>query len=597
MRLPFVTGLLLGGLITGSVQANGTEPPLLAQDAADHEPGQLLVKFRRGGQFSAKQAMMQPFGLATEVGPDLALLYLDTDLELESSMLSLSANPDIEYVQPNYRYHATALPSDPDLDQLWGMRNTGQTVAMASYPSNNPPVVSGYDIDAELAWDLHTDCRNVLVAVLDTGINYTHVDLQGNMWSGAARHGWDFVDGDDDPMPEGGLEDHGTHVAGTIAAVGDNGLGGAGVCWQAQIMALRVLGSTGSGNTAGIIQGIYWAIERGARILNMSLGGYGAFDPAFSAAIDAAAAADVLVVVAAGNEGLDNDNPVVNAWPCNFPQDNLICVAALDQGAQLASFSNMGRTSVDVGAPGTNIRSSWAGPYQASTDSAGWQLGPGWQWLPAQDCVSEALLVNPSFWCSGGGYANNLNSTAFRVFDFTGAQKVGVSMLLNFSLQNNRDFFELAYSNSGGNPFVSGQLLGRGTGSSGGFFLVQAEMPGCNLASCSLGVRLRSDASISGPGVAMARIELGSLQEGTDSHKVINGTSMATPMVTGIAALVLSYHPGLSALQLARAIRLGGEPLPALQGMTSSGRGANAMGALSYLQPPEGLRLGVQPAQ
>jgi subtilisin family serine protease len=184
------------------------------------------------------------------------------------------------------------------------------------------------------------------------------------MWNGGSgfpNHGYDFIGDDDDPMD---LFGHGTHVAGIIGAVGDNGTGTTGVCQRASIMALRVLDAEGNGTTTTAIEGIGFAVANGARVINMSLVGSGGFDPALSNAITNAQNGDVVVVVAAGNAdnvGHDNDLAGNATYPCNLTQPNLVCVAALDQNYALADFSNWGATSVDVGAPGTNILSTWAG--------------------------------------------------------------------------------------------------------------------------------------------------------------------------------------------------------------------------------------------
>ena len=237
---------------------------------------------------------------------------------------------------------ADPAPSPPDdsfFDELWGLE----------HPSLGPGV------NALEAWET-TRGADQVIAVVDTGVDLTHPDLQGNLWTDPddGSHGFDVLDPGSAPDDYGF---HGTHVAGTAAAIADNGLGIAGVAPEAEIMAVRVLDGDGRGFSADIGEGITFAADNGADVINLSLGGGGATDEYMSTAIDEADAADAVVVAAAGNDGLDNDdgNPTV---PCDLPQPNIICVAAVEESGGLAPFSNFGTTSVDVGAPGTDIVSA-----------------------------------------------------------------------------------------------------------------------------------------------------------------------------------------------------------------------------------------------
>jgi subtilisin family serine protease len=232
-------------------------------------------------------------------------------------------------------------PSPPDdtfFDELWGL---------------NDPSLPWPGINALAAWETTRGAGQV-IAIVDTGVDLTHPDLTDNLWtSPLGDHGFDFVDTDTDPDD---YDFHGTHVAGTAAAIADNGTGIAGVAPEAEIMAVRVLDGNGSGFSADIGNGIAFAAQNGADVINLSLGGPGGTDPHMSSAIDIANALDAVVVVAAGNDGGDNDvEPTV---PCNLPQANIVCVAAITESGALAGFSNFGTANVDVGAPGTNILSA-----------------------------------------------------------------------------------------------------------------------------------------------------------------------------------------------------------------------------------------------
>ena len=265
----------------------------------------------------------------------------------------------VVYAEPDHVVRQTAVPNDPLLSYEWDMSA----------------------IRAPEAWDVTTGSPQVTVAVVDTGIDASHPDLSPNLWtnpgeSGAGRdtngldddgdgliddvHGWDFVDGDAQPDDGNG---HGTHVSGTIAARGDDGVGVAGVTWSTAIMPLRVLGDDGSGYVSDVVTAYAYAASSGARLVNASLGG-GSYSRAEHDAI--AAAPNTLFVVAAGNDGADDD--ATPEYPCDYDLANVVCVAASDRDDTLASFSNYGTTNVDLAAPGVDIASTWPGGRYALLD-------------------------------------------------------------------------------------------------------------------------------------------------------------------------------------------------------------------------------------
>jgi len=285
---------------------------------------------------------------------------------VEDAVREYSKDGNVEVVQPNYIYRISATaPNDPYYaTHLWALNNTGQSIPGASYSANNPGT-SGDDMNAEYAWDYNTSCSGVTVAVIDTGVYYTHEDLSANMWNGGnsyPNHGYDFVNSDNAPMDDNG---HGTHVAGIIGAAGNNGVGITGVCWSASIMAVKTFDASGVSDTAKIVQGMSFAMSNGAKVMNMSFNIDNSMDTVLYNKISDAMNSDVVVVAAAGN-GLGNDgNPrdvdssSFSTYPCDFDLDNIICVCSVDQKNAIATFSNYGTTSVDVCAPGTNIWSTW----------------------------------------------------------------------------------------------------------------------------------------------------------------------------------------------------------------------------------------------
>lgn len=266
-----------------------------------------------------------------------------------------------EYVEPDYVLHAYASPSDTAFTdgRLWGLNNTGQNGG-----------VSGADIDAVPAWGVTTGSKNVVVAVVDTGIRYTHQDLEGNMWTNPNEIPDNGLDDDengyvddvyginarngDDPMDD---NSHGSHCAGVIGATANDSGANVGVAWQVSLMALKFLDKNGSGTTSNAIECIDYAIAEGADILSNSWGG-GAYSSGLYDAVNRAKSAGILFVAASGNDGANADSSP--SYPASYALDNIITVAALDRSDRLASFSNYGATSVDIGAPGVGIYSCTA---------------------------------------------------------------------------------------------------------------------------------------------------------------------------------------------------------------------------------------------
>lgn len=290
---------------------------------------------------------------------------------LVARIQALRDSGQFEYVETDYAVSANLQPTDSRFQDgtLWGLRNLGGSGG-----------VIGADINAEAAWDITTGSTNVIVAVIDTGVRYTHQDLATQMWrnpgesgSGKETNGIDddangYIDdvfginaitGTGNPFDD---NDHGTHVAGTIGARANGGGGHVGVTWNVRIMGLKFLGASGGGVTSDAIECLNYAVAKGAKISNNSWGG-GPYSQALFDALAAARTAGHLFIAAAGNSANNNDaNP---SYPCSYNLDNIISVAALDRADRLANFSNYGQNSVDLGAPGVAIYSS-----TAATDSS-----------------------------------------------------------------------------------------------------------------------------------------------------------------------------------------------------------------------------------
>jgi subtilisin family serine protease len=276
----------------------------------------------------------------------------------------LKADPEVEYAEPNYLRHVSvavaSTPNDTSFTNLWGLNNTGQTIA-GSYGT------SGDDIRFLNAWGMaKPSTSEVVVAVIDTGLDTTHPDISSNLWTNPGNisadtytgdtHGYDFVDGKGDVSDSG---DHGTHVCGTIAASGNNATGVIGVAYKAHIMMLKVSNDGSSIDSASEIEAINYAAmmkSHGVNVvaINASFGG-GSSSTTESTAIQAAGTAGIVFCVAAGNSSENNDT--TSTYPASYRLSNMIVVAASDQSNALANFSNYGLTTVDLAAPGVNIYS------------------------------------------------------------------------------------------------------------------------------------------------------------------------------------------------------------------------------------------------
>jgi len=342
-------------------------------------PGELLVRFAPDAGAATRAAARSNAGARLEQRlpvNGLELVRLHPGASTDAAIARLEREPGVLYAEPNQVRSAFRLPGDPHFGELWGLHNQGQQV-------NGATGTPDADVDAPEAWDIATGNATVTIAVVDSGMSRTHPDLAPNAWSNAGETGsgresngvdddgngytddvagWDWVGDDRDPTDANG---HGTHVAGTAGARGDNGIGVTGTAWRASLMALRVLDSEGSGTVADAIAAYAYAGAAGARILNASFGG-----PGFSRAeYDAIRAIpNVLFVTAAGNDGADND--VIPQYPCNFDPPNVICVAATGARDALAGYSNRGARSVDLAAPGTNVLSTWPGGYAYSSGTS-----------------------------------------------------------------------------------------------------------------------------------------------------------------------------------------------------------------------------------
>jgi subtilisin family serine protease len=564
--------------------------------------GEILVKYKSTmSSFDQSVAIEREGGvrIGKQMKKGWNRVRLKKTLNIQEAIKEFKQDPDVLHAQPNYIYHALTTPNDPRYGQLWGLKNTGQTIVSPggrdTPRATNNPGVSGKDMNLEYAWNTITDCSSVIVAVIDTGINYNHSDLASNMWDGGAsypNHGYDFVNNDNDPMDSNG---HGTHVAGTIGAVGNNGTGTTGVCWNVKLMAVRVLDTTGSGTSAGIIDGINFAVDNGAKVINMSLGG-GDFGQLESDAITYALNHNVLVVAAAGNDGTNNDGGSTPIYPCNYIQDNVVCVAALTQNYSLASFSNYGSLNVDVGAPGVNIVSTWPGTNSTVTDTlkTGWSFSStaasGWGYKDLNFGTPVSCLVNPIDYNYGSAkYLNDMDARTWNSFTLSAVDVAS----LNFYMMTDvaaGDSISIHAKSGSTDPVAGGTMLATYSGSTDGYREpFEYDLTPFIGGQVAVGFNLVTNSSIVDLGVNISNFSIDTLAYNTTSYNVISGTSMAAPHVAGLAAMIYAYNPSYIYSDVANSIKRGGISTPSLTGKTTTGKAVSAIGSLNYISTPTGI--------
>lgn len=301
---------------------------------------------------------------------ELFLVRIPASMGVDEAILTYRSNKFVEYAEPNHLWYpeAPVFPNDAHFWRLWGMHNTGQDFYPNVFWEKGIP---GADIGAPEAWGVRTDASSVLVAVIDTGIDINHADLKNNIWVNEAElngepgvdddgngyiddiYGWDFANDDNTVFDGQSFDYHGTHCAGTIGAEGNNGIGVAGVAWNAQIMSCKFIHGR-SGSTWNAIKAVEYASMMGAKITSNSWGG-GGYNKALE---DAIARSGMLFIASAGNEATDND--VIPHYPSSYDLPNVISVAASDWNDNLVNFSCYGAESVDLAAPGHWIISAYA---------------------------------------------------------------------------------------------------------------------------------------------------------------------------------------------------------------------------------------------
>ena len=336
-----------------------------AVQLSEYDASTVLVQFKPGLSDTNRDQLLANFDGALvrkfSILPGLAEVTVGTSVG--DALSTLRASNAVISAEPNYRLHVADVPNDPSYSKQWALDSD-----------------TAIHIDARRAWGLHKGLHSLKIAVLDTGIDKTHPEFGDNIWTNPREiagdgidndangyiddtNGWDFTytapglmrsNGDNDPADGHG---HGTHVAGIIAAQGNNAIGVTGVCWDAGIVPLKVVGDDGTGLTSWLIAAIEYSVRNGIPIANASIGGakYSGF--CMAAIANAGVQGNLLLVAAAGNNGTDND--VTPFYPASYDLPNIVSVASTTSSGAMSSFSNRGLVSVDIAAPGSSITSTY----------------------------------------------------------------------------------------------------------------------------------------------------------------------------------------------------------------------------------------------
>lgn len=555
-------------------------------ESLDYVEGEVLVKFRRKNfNLQALKGQNEVRSFAQKRGvvikDNIKLLnasLLKSDTKSTDELISeLKRDPSVEYAEPNYIYHQLSIPNDSYFVNQWGLHNTGQTV-------NNISGTNDADIDMPEAWDFLSDksTSEVVVAVIDGGVDLDHPDLSSQLLPG-----YDFADGDSTPQD---LDGHGTHVTGIIGGVAGNNQGIAGFNSKIKIIPLRVFDASGNTTATKIALAIYEAYDKKAKIVNMSIGGGEYSQVIYDAMKFGISLHDTLFIVAAGNEGSNNDTTL--SYPASYDLDNIISVAATDQNDNLAAFSNYGSSSVDVAAPGVNIYSTYLNfeqkfiedfesasiPNLPSTFVNDWSL---YNWQTANSTDNKFVKPNSGYNASDFSIMHstvdvNTTNYDYSVIKFNlladiapACDHLSVYIARDTDLLGAHvDFLDGYFNGSAVSLDLTDAIRRLGTKVFKLRFIWSTDSSSCSRYFVAGGLIPIID------NIGVYGISKNAYYEYSD------GTSMAAPYVTGLAALIKSVKPALTYDKIKKLIINNVDKKDSLAGKILSGGRINSSTAL-----------------
>jgi subtilisin family serine protease len=628
---PFLAVVLLAGTVGPSAATEGwTLGPVdrIQRDATKLADASVSITTRHGGrttarpsrnevvvQFAPGTATSERAASARALGGRLirtsklagfSLVKVPAGESVEAMAAALERRSDVAYAEPNYIRRLYA--ADPLISRLWGLQNTGQTI-------NGISGKNDADMDVRpQAWKRRLQ-GPVKVAVIDSGTDFDHPDFAaGTLWTNPKDavngsdgsdplgyvddiHGWDFVENDNDPDDD--CNGHGSHVAGTIAATRNNGVGIAGVSNKVKLITLRVALCDGSIDVASIAEAFRYANRMGAKVVNASFGGPGGSLTEQNAIRNSPG---TLFVVAAGNAGSNNDT---NAdFPCDYFAMNILCVAATTQNDTKAAFSNFGRHMVDLGAPGRNVVSinPWdAQLFEELFDSpdgttppalSNWNMtaepsDPEWEPAPFRDTNWELRDSRD------GDYTNDVDSYASPtdMLDLSGLNDCVIAYYSEWFFPTNQsngapldgDRMFLEVFDPVAMTWVEIDELKGEMGLLEGPFR-RPPIPNSLLTDdVDFRFHMHSDASGTADGVLIDDVSVECDTPGQDSYVAFDGTSMAAPHASGAAALLWAFRPKATVLSVKNALLMRTDRRSTLVGKTVTGGRLNANSAMGLL--------------
>ncbi len=555
--------------------------------AADPIPGEVIVRFRAAADAGERSAARARAGADVDqviAARRLQLLTLDPGVSPHAAARKLESSPAVLYAEPNYRAAPDALTGDPRFAEQWSFHSE-----------------SAADVDAPQAWDVTMGSRDVVVALIDGGIETDHPELRGtstggsNLWtnpgeSGAGReangvdddgngrvddvNGWSFNNGDNKVYLGSG---HGSLAAGVIGAIGGDGLGMTGLSPRTRIMPLA------GTSTWTVVEAIRYAAAHDVRVVSMSFN-MGAYSQAVEDELHATP--EALFVLSGGNEAIDADLPSSSfRYPCRSKAPNTLCVGATDHSGNLAGFSNWGARTIDLAAPGTGIltlrpleRRVFYDEFDAASLAPRWVTGgTGNTWGRSTEGSGGTAALSDS---PGADYGDDVDSWAApaSAFDLSGARGCGLYYSLQHSLAPG-DVLRVEAS-AGGSAWAPLETF---TGTSWGSYRTTPLGAFDGRSSVRLRFRLTSDAADSAAGVVVDWVHVWCEHPRFrgDEYAMGSGTSLAAPHVSGAAALIAAHRPRASTAEIRDAIMSYVHPVPSLRGRTVSGGRLNARWALT----------------